>query len=224
VGQGLRPVFTWLLTMFGRLLNWVGRFIEGAAPLKSFFLEIIDVFADFYHDVGEVLASLGLFSEKTDTVKIAVEALKFVLTLMLLPIKTLAIAARGIVDTFIDWYNRSETLRGVPGGLSGVIVGLFTTIRDSLLKLLGGVGDIIVGIFTLDKDKIIAGFKSAMSATADVLFNGGAQAAESFKKGHEANKNNLITHKVRVKTETEEEAAAKKAKALPPAARPTGST
>jgi hypothetical protein len=208
VGKGLRPVFTWLLTMFGSLLNWVGRFIEGAAPLKSFFLDIIDVFADLYHDVGEVLASLGLFSEKTDTVKVAVEALKFVLTLALLPIKTLAIAARGIVDTFIDWYNRSETLRGVLGGLGAVIVGLFTTIKDSALKILGGVSDIIIGIFTLDKDKIIAGFKSAMTATADVMFSGGAQAAANFKKGYEANKNNHIEHRVRVKTETEEEAAA----------------
>lgn len=207
VGKGLRPVFTWLLAMFGSLLKWVGSFIEGAAPLKSFFLEIIDVFADLYHDIGEVLASLGLFSDKTDTVKLAIEALKFVLTLALMPIKTLALAARGIVDTFIDWYNKSEALRGVLGGLGAVIVGLFTTIKDSALKILGGVGDILAGIFTGNTDKIVAGFKSAMSATAQVMLNGGAEAAENFKKGYEANKNNHIEHKVRVKTSTEEEAA-----------------
>jgi hypothetical protein len=205
VGKGLKPVFIWLLSMFGNLLSWVGRFIEGAAPLKSFFLEILDVFADLYHDIGEVLESLGLFSDKTDTVKMAVEVLKFALTVLLIPVKTLALAARGIVDTFIDWYNRSETLRGVLGGLGAVVVGLFTTIKDSAIKILGGVSDIIVGIFTLDKDRIVAGFKSAMSATGRVMLEGGSQAAENFKKGYEANKNNHIEHKVRVKTITEQE-------------------
>ncbi|MGI4760907.1 MAG: hypothetical protein ACRYF0_09390 [Janthinobacterium lividum] len=208
VGKGLRPMFTWLLTMFGSLLNWAGRFIEGAAPLKAFFLEIIDVFADLYHDIGEILESLGLFSDKTDTVKIALEALKFALTVLLMPVKAIAMAARGLVDLFIDWYNKSELLRGVLGGLGAVIVGLFTTIKDSALKILGGVADILVGIFTLDKDKIVAGFKSAMSATAQVMLEGGNQAAANFKKGYEANKDNHITHKVRVKTETEQVAAA----------------
>ena len=206
VGKGLRPVFTWLLGMFGNLLSWVGRFIEGAAPLKSLFVGIMDVFADLYHDIGEVLESLGLFSGKTDTVKIALEALKFILTLVLIPVKTLALAARGIVDTFIDWYNKSELLRGVLGGLGAVVVGLFTTIKDNALKILGGVSDILVGIFTLDKNRIIAGFKSAMSATADVMLESGSQAAANFKKGYEANKDNHITHKVRVKTEQEGEA------------------
>jgi hypothetical protein len=205
VGKGLRPMFTWLLGMFGNLLSWVGRFIEGAAPLKSLFVGIMDVFADLYHDIGEVLESLGLFSDKTDTVKMAVEVLKFALTVLLIPVKTLAMAARGIVETFIDWYNKSETLRGVLGGLGAVVVGLFTSIRDNALKILGGVSDILVGIFTLDKDRIIAGFKSAMNATADVMLESGSQAAANFKKGYEANKDNHITHKVRVKTEKEAE-------------------
>jgi hypothetical protein len=208
VGKGLRPAFMWLLTMFGSLLNWVGRFIEGAAPLKTLFLEVMEVFADLYHDIGEVLESLGLFSEKTDTVKMALDALKFVLTVLLLPVKAIAMAARGVVDLFIDWYNKSELLRGVLGGLGAVVVGLFTMIKDNALKILGGVSDILIGIFTLDKDKIVAGFKSAMSATAQVMLEGGNQAAANFKKGYEANKDNHITHKVRVKTETEGEAEA----------------
>ncbi|MGI4762326.1 MAG: hypothetical protein ACRYF0_16570 [Janthinobacterium lividum] len=208
VGKGLRPVFTWLLTMFGSLLNWVGRFIEGAAPLKSFFLEILDVFADLYHDVGEILTSLGLFSDKTDTVKIAIEALKFTLTLILLPLKTLALAARGIVEHFIDWYNKSELLRGVLGGLGAVVMSLFRTLRDDALKILGGVGDILVGIFTLDKDKIAAGFKSALASTADLALEAGNRAANQFAAGYLANKNNHIEHKVRVKTETQDEVAA----------------
>jgi len=205
VGKGLRPVFTWLLTMLGNLLGWVGRFLEGAAPLKSFFLEIIDVFADLYHDIGEVLASLGLFSDKTDTVKIAVEVLKVALTLLLLPIKTMALAARGIVDTFIDWYNKSELLRGILGGLGYVIKSLFVSIKDDALKILGGVGDILVGIFTLDKDKIAAGFKSALSATADLALEAGNRAANQFAAGYLANKDNHIEHKARVKAKDEEE-------------------
>jgi hypothetical protein len=205
VGKGLRPMFTWLLGMFGNLLSWVGRFIEGAAPLKSLFVGIMDVFADLYHDIGEVLESLGLFSDKTDTVKMAVEVLRFALTVLLIPVKTLALAAHGIVETFIDWYNKSETLRGVLGGLGAVVVGLFTSIKDNAIKILGGVSDIIVGIFTLDKNRIIAGFKAAMNATADVMLEGGNQAAANFKKGYEANKDNHITHKVRIKTEKEGE-------------------
>ena len=148
IGSGLKPTFTLILGLLGQLLGWVGRFINEIGPLQVIFSEILDVFQDLYHDIGDVLESLGLFSDKTDTVKIAVEVLKFALTVLLLPVKTLALAARGIVDTFIDWYNKSELLRGVLGELGAVVVSLFTTIKNDALKILGGVGDILVGIFT----------------------------------------------------------------------------
>lgn len=200
VGEGLKPAFTLILSLFGRFIDWIGRFVEEAVPLKSLFTEISTVVQDFYREIADVLESLGLFSAKTDTVKMAVEALKFVLTLVLLPIRTLYLAAKGLVDVFIDWYNKSEMLRGVLGGLGAVVVSLFTTIKDNALKILGGVGDIIIGIFSLDKNKIVAGFKSAMAATADVMLEGGNKAAEAFAKGYEANKNSHITRTVKVKT------------------------
>ncbi|MGI4833266.1 MAG: hypothetical protein ACRYFK_07375 [Janthinobacterium lividum] len=205
LGAGLKPVFMLILGLFGQLLGWVGRFVEQAGPLKVIFSEIMDVFMDLYHDIGDVLESLGLFSDKTDTVKLAVEALKFVLTFVLLPIKTLALAARGIVDTFVDWYNKSELLRGILGGLGAVVMSLFNTIKNDALKILGGVGDIIVGIFTLDKNKILAGFKAALSATADAALVAGDRAAAAFSKGYLDNKDNHITRTVRVKTQTEED-------------------
>lgn len=208
LGDGLKPAFTLILTLFGNFITWIGRFVEGAAPLKQLFTELAGQVLDFYHEIGDVLESLGLFSSKTDTVKIAVEALKIALTLLLIPFKAAFGAAKGIVDVFIDWYNKSELLRGVLGGLGAVIVSLFTTIKDNAIKILGGVGDLIVGIFTLDKDKILAGFKSAMNATADVMLKGGERAASEFMKGYEANKNNHITRTVRVKTEAQPEGSA----------------
>ncbi|MGI4871460.1 MAG: hypothetical protein ACRYFX_09815 [Janthinobacterium lividum] len=206
VGEGLKPAFTLILTLFGRFIDWIGRFVEAAAPLKSLFTDISTVVLDFYHEIGDVLESLGLFSEKTDTVKLAVEVLKFTLTAVLIPVKALFLAAKGVVDVFVDWYNKSELLRGILGGLGAAVVSTFTTIKDSALKILGGVGDILVGIFSLDKDKIVAGFKSAMSATADVLLDGGSKAAAAFKKGYEANKDNHITRTVRVKTVEQDQA------------------
>jgi hypothetical protein len=203
VGQGLKPMFTFLLGLFAQLLGWVGRFVTEAAPLKSLFSELADLVQDFYHEIGDVLESLGLFSDKTDTVKMAVEALKVVLTVLLIPIKATVAATKGMVDLFIDWYNKSELLRGVLGGLGAVVVSLFTTIKDDAIKILGGVGDILIGIFTLDKNKIAAGFKAALSATADVALEGGQRAAEQFAKGYLANKDNHITRTVRVKTATE---------------------
>ncbi|RZK29806.1 MAG: hypothetical protein EOO57_18780, partial [Hymenobacter sp.] len=207
LGKGLKPMFVFLLGLFGQFLGWIGRFITEAAPLKSLFTELGEIFADLYHDVGDVLEGLGLFSSQTDTVKIAVEALRYVLTLALLPIKALYQASLGLVNVFIDWYNKSELLRGVLGGLGAVIVSLFTTIKNDALKILGGVGDILIGIFSLDKNKIIAGFKSALSATADVALESGQRAAEQFAKGYLANKDNHITRTVRVKTSTESDGA-----------------
>ena len=203
VGGGLSPVFSLLLTLFSNFLGWIGRFVEEAKPLGTLFTEIGTIMGDFYHEIGDVLESLGLFSSKTDTVKFAVEALKVGLTLLLIPFRIAFGAAKGLVDAFVNLYNRSELLRGVLGGLGAVIIGLFLMIKDDALKILGGVGDIIIGIFTLDKNRIVAGFKSAMSATADVMLEGGNRAAEQFKKGFEANKNNNITRTVRVKTETD---------------------
>lgn len=86
-----------------------------------------------------------------------------------------------------------------------VIKSLFVSIKDDALKILGGVGDILVGIFTLDKDKIAAGFKSALSATADLALEAGNRAANQFAAGYLANKDNHIEHKARVKVKVEDE-------------------
>jgi hypothetical protein len=185
------------------LSQWLGRVIDKSQPLVDIVMEVVDMFAEFYHEISDVLVSLGLFNEKTDTAAIAIEVLKTALTLLLFPLKVGLQAVKGMVDVFIDWYNKSELLRGVLGGLGGAIVSLFTTIKDDALKILGGVGDILIGIFSLDKNKIIAGFKSALSATADVALESGNKAAAAFMKGYEANKNNRITRTVRVKTEEE---------------------
>jgi hypothetical protein len=183
------------------LSQWLGRVLAKSQPLVDMVMTLVDEFATYYHEIGDILVSLGLFNDKTDTAAFVVGLLKTALTLLLMPLRVGLQIARGMVDLFIDWYNKSELLRGVLGGLGATIVSLFTTIKDDALKILGGVGDILIGIFTLDKDKIIAGFKSALSATADVALAAGDRAADAFARGYEANKNNHITRTVRVKTE-----------------------
>ncbi|WP_460503255.1 hypothetical protein, partial [Hymenobacter agri] len=183
------------------LSQWLGRVLDKADPLVEMAGALVDEFLNFYHEIGDVLESLGLFNEKTDTAAIVIEVLKTALTVLLMPLRAALQVSRYLVDNFIEWYNASELLRGVLGGLVAVVTSLFLTIKDDALKILGGVGDLIVGIFTLDKDKILAGFKSALSATADVALSSGQRAAESFMKGYEANKNNHITRTVRVSTE-----------------------
>ncbi|MGI4870677.1 MAG: hypothetical protein ACRYFX_05795 [Janthinobacterium lividum] len=183
------------------LSQWLGRVLDKAQPLLDMVSALGDEFADYYHEISDIVESLGLFNSKTDTAKLVVEGLKYALTVLLIPLKVGLQVSKALVDAFIDWYNKSELLRGVLGGLGAVVVQLFTTIKDDALKILGGVGDIIVGIFTLDKAKIVAGFKSALAATADVMLEEGNKAAEAFQKGYEANKNNHITRTVRVDTE-----------------------
>ena len=183
------------------LSQWLGRVIDKSQPLIDMVAELVDQFAEYYHEIGDILVSLGLFNEKTDTASIVVSALKYALTLLLSPLNAGLAVAKAVVDTFIDWYNKSELLRGVLGGLGAVIVSLFTTIKDDALKILGGVGDILIGIFTLDKNKIATGFKAALASAADLALQAGERAAGEFAKGYEANKNNHITRTVRVKTE-----------------------
>ena len=178
--------------VLGELSQWLGRVIDKSQPLLDMVMELVDQFSAYYREIGDILVSLGLFNEKTDTAGMFVAVLKYALTLLLIPLKAMLQVSKAVVDTFIEWYNKSELLRGILGGLGAVIVSLFTTIKDDALKILGGVGDILIGIFTLDKNKIIAGFKSALSATADLALEAGNKAADSFMKGYEANKNNHI--------------------------------
>ena len=200
------------------LSQWLGRVLDKADPLVEMAGALVDEFMDFYHEIGDVLESLGLFNEKTDTAAIVIEVLKTALTVLLLPLRAALQVSRYLVDNFIEWYNASELLRGVLGGLGAVVTSLFLTIKDDALKILGGVGDILVGIFTLDKNKIIAGFKSALAATADAALSGGQRAAESFMKGYEANKNNQIWQSIRIKkTEDEGEKEVAKPKTDVPA-------
>lgn len=177
------------------LSQWFGRVLEKADPLVAMVTELVDQFAAYYREIGDVLEGMGLFTEKTDSAGIVIEVLKGALTLLLIPLRTMLQISRAVVDGFIEWYNKSEMLRGVLGGLGAVIVTLFTTIKDDAIKILGGVGDILIGIFTLDKNKIAAGFKSALSATADLALEAGNKAADAFAKGYEANKNNKIVRK-----------------------------
>ncbi|WP_210519885.1 hypothetical protein [Hymenobacter terricola] len=181
-----------VLNMFS---DWLGRVLKLASPLVDMLSSIGQEFINYYREIGDVLEGLGLFNDKTDTAAMVVSVLKTTLTLMLIPLRTMLRAAKGVVDLFIEWYNKSELLRGILGGLGAVIVTLFTTIKDDAIKILGGVGDIIIGIFTLDKNKIAAGFKSALGATADLALEAGNKAAAAFAKGYEANKNNKIVRK-----------------------------
>ena len=183
-----------------RLSMWFGRVLDNAQPLVDMITDLAGEFASYYREIGDVLEGMGLFNEKTDTAKMAVDFLKGALTFLLMPLRIMLQVSKAVVDGFIEWYNKSELLRGVLGGLGAVIVSLFMTIKDDALKILGGVGDILIGIFTLDKNKIAAGFKSALSATSDLALEAGNKAADAFAKGYEANKGNRIVRKVSVET------------------------
>ena len=175
------------------LSQWLGRVIEKSGPLVDMVSELVDEFASYYRELYDIVQGLGLFNEKTDTAALFVEALKTVLTVLLIPLRVGLGYVRAWVEGFIDLYNRSELLRGILGGLGASIKSLFISVVDDAVKILGGVGDILVGIFTLDKDKIAAGFKASLEVTADLAYRNGLKAADAFAKGYQANKNNHIT-------------------------------
>ncbi|MDB5270885.1 MAG: hypothetical protein JWP58_3925 [Hymenobacter sp.] len=183
-----------------KLSEWFGRVLDSAQPLVDMVTELATEFAGYYREIGDVLEGLGLFNAQTDTAKIVVEVLKTALTLLLMPLRVMLQVSRAVVDTFIDWYNKSELLRGIIGGLGAVVAATFKAIKDDAVKYLGGVGDLIVGIFTLDKDRILKGFRATFEATADLALGQGERAAKAFQDGFEANKNNHITRTVRVET------------------------
>jgi hypothetical protein len=180
--------------------EWLSRVIDYSQPLIDMLAGIGAEFAAYYREVMDVVESLGFFNAKTDTAKIAVDILKGALTLLLIPFRAALQVSRYLVDNFIEWYNTSELLRGVLGGLGASIVSLFITVKQAATDILGGVADIIVGIFTLDKAKIVAGFKSAFNATADLALESGARAAKAFMDGYAANKDNKIIRSVQVET------------------------
>jgi|GEM_PF-1878423 len=187
-----------------KLSEWFGRVLDKAEPLVDMITDLAGEFATYYQEIADVLEGLGIFTDKTDSASMVVAVLREALTLALMPLRVMLAVSKAVVDGFIEWYNKSELLRGVLGGLGAVIVSLFTTIKDDALKILGGVGDILIGIFTLDKDKIMKGFKSALSATADAALESGNRAASKFMEGYAANKNNRIVRHVSVETKEDE--------------------
>jgi hypothetical protein len=184
-----------------KLSNWLGRVLDNAEPIVDIFVELGGEIANLWHDVSDLVDGLGLFGEKGDSAVSVANFLKGAITLLVTPLKVFYHVVDSIVNGFIEWYNKSEMLRGMLGGLGALVVSVFTTIKDDAIKILGGVGDILIGVFTLDKDKLIKGFKEALSATADVALNSGQRAAEAFAKGYEANKGNHIKRTVRVETQ-----------------------
>lgn len=202
VGNGLKPVFNAIITVFGVLMGWFSRFLDNLGPVGNLFNALGKEIQGVYVEIRDVIEGMGLFNGKTDTVKLAVGALVFVLTALTFGTRTVLSVVRGLADGFIYLYNKSELVRGVLGGLAAVVTTTFKTIKDDALKYLGGVGDILVGIFTLDVDKIKAGFKATMDATVDMAFTSGLRNAQAFMNGYNSNKNNKITRSVTVNTET----------------------
>ena len=199
-GEMKETVGSFVSEGLSKLSQWFGRVLDNAQPLVDMITELADEFASYYREIGDVLEGLGLFNEKTDTAKIVIDVLKAALTVLLIPLRVLLQISRSVVDTFIDWYNKSELLRGVIGGLGAVVSATFSAIKDDAIKYLGGVGDLLVGIFTLDKEKILKGFRATFEATTDLALGQGERAAKAFQQGYEANKNNRITRSVRVET------------------------
>ncbi|MDO7852308.1 hypothetical protein [Hymenobacter convexus] len=183
-----------------KLSQWLGRVLDNAEPIVDIFVELGGEVVNLWHDVSDLVDGLGLFEEKGDSAVSVANFLKGAITLLVAPLRVCAAVMHGIIDGFITWYNKSEMLRGVLGGLGAMIVSVFTTVKDYALKILGGVGDILIGIFTLDKNKIAAGFKSSLAGTADLALESGQKAAKAFMDSYEANKNNHITRSVRVET------------------------
>lgn len=189
-----------------KLSDWLGRVLNNAQPLWDVFTGLGEEVVSLWHEVSDLVEGLGLFGKEGDSAVSVAKFLTGAITLLLAPLRLVVGITRQLIDGFVNWYNSSERLRGILGGLGAAIVSLFVTIKDDAIKILGGVGDLVVGIFTLDKDKIAKGFKSALSATADVALLSGKRAAAEFLKGYEANKNNHITRTVRVETKEEKTA------------------
>ncbi|MBJ6109423.1 hypothetical protein JAO73_10390 [Hymenobacter sp. BT523] len=183
------------------LSQWLGKVLDNSEPIVDLFVELGAEVASLWHDVSDLVEGLGLFDEKGGSAAFVAGLLKGAITLLVAPLRVCAAVMHAIIDGFVDWYNKSEMLRGVLGGLGAMVVSVFTTIKDDALKILGGVGDILIGIFSLDKNKIIAGFRSALAGTADLALESGQKAAKAFLDGYEANKGNHITRTVRVEAE-----------------------
>jgi hypothetical protein len=182
------------------LSQWLGRVLDNSQPIVDIFVELGAEVVSLWHEVSDLVDGLGLFGKTGDSAVSVANFLKAAITFLVAPLRLCATVTRALIEGFIEFYNKSELLRGVLGGLGALIVSVFTTIKNDAVKILGGVGDIIVGIFTLDKDKIVAGFKAALEGTADAALASGARAAQDFAKGFEANKNNQITRTISVET------------------------
>ncbi|MDF7810518.1 tape measure protein [Hymenobacter sp. YC55] len=215
IGNGLKPVFTAIISVFGVLMGWFTRLLDNLGPVGDLFNAIGQEVKGLYEEIRDIIEGLGLFDSKTDTVKIAVEALTAVLTVLTFGLRTTIGIARGLADGFVYLYNKSEIVRGVLGGLAAVVTTTFKTIKDDALKYLGGVGDLIVGVFTLDTEKIKAGLKATFDATEDVVFKSGMRNAKAFVDGYHANKDNKITRTVTVDTKTTGGAPAAPGEAAP---------
>ena len=198
-------------------LNKAGNFLDMVMQKSQ---PVVDIVADVFEELGktydqvmEVAEGLGLFSEEGSAAEAVVSALSFVFTILLTPVKVVAQVIGGIVTGFKNLYNSSELVRGSLGGFVAVAVQAFTNLKNIALNTLGGISDLIVGIFTADLDKIKSGLKKSGAALEGMYKGLGDGAGKAFAEGYEKQKDKLIADKKPKPAEVDAAKAAAVAKA-----------
>ncbi|MBC6698864.1 hypothetical protein [Hymenobacter sp. BT190] len=171
--------------------DWLGRLWDKTQPVRDIFADLWQEGTRLYNNLYDVAESLGLVSDKGDSVGFVAKLLIGLFSILTAGVRLTVGTINALVDGFISLYNKSEVFRGVVGGLVETFKGVAKAAWDTL----GGVGDLLVGIFTLDTAKIKSGLKQTFDSVSDLTYKAGYHAADNFYKGYVGAKDNRIVRK-----------------------------
>lgn len=182
IAQGLtalRPVLTWLIEAFGRLVEGVKSTVEWFKEHSRVTGLLVSVFGTILGLLTAYQAGVYIVAAATKIWAVVQEGLNLVMEANPIGIAVVAIGA--LVAGVVYAYNHFATFRAILTGVWEFMKALFNWIFVVPVKILMALGDMLVGALTLDPKRIAKGFNDAKSA----IVGGATDLATSFKRGYD---------------------------------------
>jgi hypothetical protein len=141
------------------LSNFLGQVMDNSGPLVDLFTGLAAVLRETWNEISGLLQGLGILQEEGSGAKLLVQALTATFTLLLMPLKLLALGIGGVVSGVKSMIAAGQTLAEVGPRA-------FEAFGQAVRQSLGNVKELLLGLFTFDADRIKQAFANIKAPVA----------------------------------------------------------